>query len=638
EKVALFKSMFEQSEVRVNAMNASELREAIERPAENIGLKFEEGLVDRLIREILGEPAALPLLQFALLQLWDNRERNRVTWESYRRIGGVMQALANTADATYDSLLPEEQVTMRRIMMQIVRPSEGLEVTRNRVRREILYRGGEAVDRIDRVLDKLVQSRLVLLTKGTTPQDDQVEVAHEALVRNWPRLLEWLDEERVVLRRRQRLTTQAEQWDAHGRQKDDIVLLRGWLLEEAKRFDDLSPLEKAFVEASETAVNKAARQEEDRRQRELAQAQELAHRAEQIAEEQKAKAKAEAIAKEQAEIAAEALQKRNDTQRRFLIALVVLFIVTVGVLILGFTARQQQQQAELAALSADATIRAQTIAEATLVARQTVSANEQATSEAQIATAQAEQTASAIEQSTVTVQIAQSQAEASTRTVLDATADALNAAATSTAQFQIVAAEATRAAQATATAMALNPVVSTPTLAATAVIGQYLQTAQLEGFLREQDNMPVLFVTGDSFTMGPPEASQSVQVDSFYIDQNEVTVRQYAAFLNNLGGYEGLCAGFDCAVTGFETQFTYLLNNFGVIQAKAGYERYPINWVSWYGAQAYCQWVGGDLPTAEQWEYAARSIDGRIYPWGDKPPTSSLAIFGGSRNSLQHGR
>lgn len=639
EKVTLFKSMFEQGEVRISAMNAGELREAIEKPAESVGLKFEEGLVDRLIREILGEPAALPLLQFALLQLWDNRERNRITWESYRRVGGVMQALGNTADAIYDSLLPEEQVTTRRIMMHIVRPSEGLEVTRNRVRREILYRGGEASDRIDRVLEKLVQSRLVLLTKGAAPEDDQVEVAHEALVRNWPRLLEWLDEERVVLRRRQRLTTQAQQWDARGRQKDDSVLLRGWLLEEAKKFDGLSPVEKAFIEASETAVNKAARQEEDRRQRELAQAQELARRAELIAEEQKAKAKAEAMAKEQAELATEAQKKRADNQRWFLIALAVLFIITVSGLLFGFNARQQQTELQLAALAADATIRAQAIAEETLVARQTVSAREQATTESQIATAQAEQTVSAIEQATVAVQIAQSQGEASTRTVLDATADAVNAAATSTAQFLTVAEEATRSVQATATAAALNPVIRTPTLEPGAVIAQYRQAAQLQGFLREKDNMPVLFVTGNRFLMGPipadaGTAGQPVEVNSFYIDQNEVTVRQYATFLNALGGYENLCDGFDCAWSGFETQFTFLLNNFKVMEAKAGFERYPVNWVSWYGARAYCQWVGGDLPTAEQWEYAARAIDGRTYPWGSESPTSSRAIFGGTANSF----
>ena len=70
------------------------------------------------------------------------------------------------------------------------------------------------------------------------------------------------------------------------------------------------------------------------------------------------------------------------------------------------------------------------------------------------------------------------------------------------------------------------------------------------------------------------------------------------------------------------------------MEAKAGFERYPVNWVSWYGAQAYCQWVGGNLPTAVQWEYAARAVDGRIYPWGSEPPNSRLAIFGGSRNSF----
>jgi formylglycine-generating enzyme required for sulfatase activity/energy-coupling factor transporter ATP-binding protein EcfA2 len=635
EKVTFFKSMFEQGEVRISAMNGIELREAIEKPAESVGLKFEEGLVDRLVREILGEPAALPLLQFALLQLWDNRERNRVTWESYRRVGSVMEALANTADTIYESLLPEEQVTARRIMMQIVHPTEGLEVTRNRVRREMLYRTGEASDRIDRVLEKLVQARLVILTEGETPEDDQVEVAHEALVRNWPRLIEWLDDERVVLRRRHRLTVQAEQWDARGRQKDDIVLLRGWLLEEAKNFADLGPVEEAFVEASQTAVDKAARDEEDRRQRELKLAQELVERANQIAEEQKAKAKAEARSKEQAEILAATEKNKAEVQRRFLIALAVLFIITVSGLIFSYNTNKVRLTLERDAALAEGTILAQAIMEETLIAEQRQLALEQSTTDAQIATTQAEQTVSAIEQATVTVQIAQSQAEASTRSVLDATEAAQDAEATSTAQFQSVAADATRDARATATAAALNPVVRTPTLQPTAVIGQFLQAAQLNGFLREKDSMPVLFVTGSQFEMGPPDSTRQVEVEDFYIDQYEVTVRQFATFLNELGGYEGLCSkGFDCAFTGFETQYTHLLNNFGILEPKAGFETYPVNWVSWYGAQAYCQWVGGDLPTAEQWEYVARAIDGRTYPWGDGNPTSRLAVYGGSVNSF----
>ena len=219
-----FQAAAQESLTRVTAMNAGELRSAIEKPAEAIGLKFEDGLVDTLIREILGEPAALPLLQFALLQLWENRERSRITWEAYRHIGGVMAALENTAEALYTSMIPEDQITTRRLMLRLVQPGQGLEVTRNRVRRRTLYQTGEAQDRVDRVLDKLAQAQLVHLSAGASPEDDQIEVAHEALVRNWLRLVDWLDEERIHLRQRHRLTTQAEHWADNDKNSD--LLLR----------------------------------------------------------------------------------------------------------------------------------------------------------------------------------------------------------------------------------------------------------------------------------------------------------------------------------------------------------------------------------------------------------------------------
>ncbi|MBD2345666.1 nSTAND1 domain-containing NTPase [Anabaena subtropica] len=187
-RVSMFQNLFEQAQVLITALDVSELREAIEKPAELVGLKFEEGLVEALLKDVLGEPIALPLLQFTLLKLWDNRERNRVTWETYQLSGGGRQALTLSAEEFYEKLIPEEQMIVKRMLLQIVQPTKGQEVTSNRIQLKTLYQIGEEQDDVDRVLDKLVQARLVRLTQGNTLEDTQVEIIHEALVQNWPRL------------------------------------------------------------------------------------------------------------------------------------------------------------------------------------------------------------------------------------------------------------------------------------------------------------------------------------------------------------------------------------------------------------------------------------------------------------------
>jgi WD40 repeat protein/energy-coupling factor transporter ATP-binding protein EcfA2 len=247
-KLPNFQPIFEAAEVRVLPLDASELREAIEKPAERVGLKFEDGLVDQLINDVLGEPSALPLLQFTLLKLWKDRERNRITQEAYKRLGGGRLALSNSADEFYNKLIPEEQVTCKRIFLRMVRPTEGLEVTSSRIPIKELYRAGEAGDRVERVLNKLIEARLVRQTEGNTPNDTQVEVAHEALIRNWRQLVEWLEDARVNLRQRLRLKAAAAQWEEKGR--DQGALLRGALLEEARQYDDLTELETQFFSRS----------------------------------------------------------------------------------------------------------------------------------------------------------------------------------------------------------------------------------------------------------------------------------------------------------------------------------------------------------------------------------------------------
>ncbi|MEZ4859780.1 MAG: hypothetical protein R3C14_00655 [Caldilineaceae bacterium] len=357
---------FEAALVRVTPLDAAELRAVIEKPAAMVGLKFEEGVTDALIQDVLGEPAALPLLQFTLLKLWERRNRNRITWETYQRLGGGRRALAHSADEFYDNLIHEEQVTSRRILLRLVRPGEGLEVTSNRVRRGVLYQTGEAHDRVDRVLQKLIDADLLRLSPGDRPEDAQVEVAHEALVRNWPRLVGWLEDERSRLRERLRITEAAEQWLQV--ERDPGALLRGALLEEAERYNDLNALEQSFVAASHQALDEAKRQEEEGQRLELKRAQEEAKREREWAAYQ------EAIA-----------GKERKSSRQFAVITVVAVLLAVAAIWLLFLTNQQavrlertSQEALTQAAKAAAEATAASIARAEAVTK----ANEAKTAEA----------------------------------------------------------------------------------------------------------------------------------------------------------------------------------------------------------------------------------------------------------------
>ncbi len=596
-KVPLFQSLYEQGLVRVTAMNASELHDAIEQPAQAIGLKFEDGLIDALVREIVGEPAALPLLQFALLQLWDDRERNRITWDAYRRLGGVMKALAYTADSLYNNLLPEEQATAKRILLRLVRPGTGVEFTRGRATRRSLHQSGEANDRIDRVLQKLVEARLLRQTDGQVRDNDQFEVGHEALVRNWPQLVEWLEDERVVLRHRLRFTAQAEDWDT--RSRDPGALLRGKQLQEALLFEELNPLEQEYIEASKAAEKLAVEEKQAQQERELKQAQKLA-------EEQGQRAEAEAQSARRA--------------KNFNIALIVILLLVVsGAIGLVNAAQLREAAAEAEAAAADAAI----------TARETAVAADRLAIESTTA-AFAAATVNAL----ATYEVAVNQTLVAERSEVQGQEEATAQAAIAEAQLATAAAQATQIAQ-----QALNntPEATRPNQpTATPDPAQLALEAQLNAIVRERDNMPMFFISGGTFTMGQADApdgadnapARLVTVDSFYLDQYEVTVQQFADFLNRQGGNNGACNGVDCTKTLVSTTFTNVLNNLGVFEARPGTGRFPVNWVSWEGAFAYCASVDARLPTEAEWEYAAGGGDGRLYPWGNSRPVfQDTAVF-----------
>jgi energy-coupling factor transporter ATP-binding protein EcfA2 len=266
--------------IQVLPLSATDLRDVIERPAAGVGLKFEKGVVDGLVKEIVGEPAGLPLLQFTLLELWRRRRRNRVLFDDYNRLGGARKALTNVASSVYAEFLPQEQQVAKRIFLRLSWTGETVEVLRNRVTRKALHQSGGSSDQVDTVLRKLVAARLVRVTKDEFAQsekespNDQFEVAHEALIRNWQLLIDWLQVEHSSLRLRIRVRSAAEQWLAH--RKDPGGLLGGSLLLDAEKYTDLDDLEKEFINASKNAEQAAKDAKESAREREVSNLQALA--------------------------------------------------------------------------------------------------------------------------------------------------------------------------------------------------------------------------------------------------------------------------------------------------------------------------------------------------------------------------
>jgi WD40 repeat protein len=237
----------------VGAMGSDGLRQAIEEPARHVGLELEPGLVDTILADIENQPGALPLLEHALLELWERRRGAMLTLEAYQESGGVAGALAKRADGILAGFRPEEREVVRRVLLRLTQPGEGAEDTRRRApMSELLTVPGES-SAVESVVRALADARLVTTGQDDTSSERLIEVSHEALIRSWPQLRRWVEEDRQGLRIHRRLTEAAQDWRSLGR--DPGALYRGARLAAAREWAeeheaDLNDLEREFIAAS----------------------------------------------------------------------------------------------------------------------------------------------------------------------------------------------------------------------------------------------------------------------------------------------------------------------------------------------------------------------------------------------------
>ena len=258
------RELVSQNQEFIGAMNKDEVTRAILQPAALGNWKVQEGLVEVMLDDLGHEPGALPLLSHALLETWKRRRGRVMTLSGYIDSGGVHGAIAQTAETVFrQRLSPEQQPIARMIFIKLAEMGEGLLDTRRRAAFSELITRSTDTATIEAVLDILTDARLV--TIGTVEPGDTrvVEVSHEALIREWSTLRDWLNENREGLILHRQLTEDVNEWNKLDR--DSGALYRGTRLKQtltwARQNKELISLsEQDFLDESQMVD----RQEQDR--------------------------------------------------------------------------------------------------------------------------------------------------------------------------------------------------------------------------------------------------------------------------------------------------------------------------------------------------------------------------------------
>ncbi|MCB8978490.1 MAG: WD40 repeat domain-containing protein [Ardenticatenaceae bacterium] len=261
------------SDVKLGPMTPDELRHAIEEPAHKANVQFEEKLVGRILEDVGTDGRNLPLLEFALTELWQQQRNHHLTHTAYERIGQVRGALARHADAVYNNLTTSEQAQAERIFVQLVHPGAGAEDTRRLATKDDIEEADWAL------VQKLADSRLLITDRDESGQDT-AEVIHEALIQRWQRLQGWMKSHREFRTWQERLRADLQQWLDHNREEG--FLLQGAHLSMAKEWvtkhrDSFSKTEKMFINISinhlelEEVIKEARRQQELEKERQISE-------------------------------------------------------------------------------------------------------------------------------------------------------------------------------------------------------------------------------------------------------------------------------------------------------------------------------------------------------------------------------
>ncbi|HKJ54649.1 MAG TPA: BTAD domain-containing putative transcriptional regulator [Nitriliruptoraceae bacterium] len=255
-----FAGVLKRAAIDVTPMTAVELEQAITRPARPLGIRFEQGLVARIAADAVGRIGSLPLLQYALGEVFDRREGALITSVAYDRIGGLTGALTSRAEQLHLEGDDDERAATRRLFGRLTNPLEQGPDIRRRVPLADLEH--DAPTRV--VVARFGEARLLTFDRDEWTRAPTVEVSHEALLREWPRLADWLTTDRDLLRTSEQVAAAASAWDEGGRVPADLY--RGGRLEAAATLaanspEHLRPLDLAFIEESTRFAEQARLQD-----------------------------------------------------------------------------------------------------------------------------------------------------------------------------------------------------------------------------------------------------------------------------------------------------------------------------------------------------------------------------------------